>query len=235
MLNLRSTEPGVSEESSTPLSVDNVLWANTVLAAGSAIGLVVYTGKETRAVLNTSEPETKMGTLENEVNKMAKVSHSPDIALLRLMTDPVRGHVCPLSLSGRLERVQGTVVHLRLSFPHSLLFNHSNQVSVLPNKQIQLTTSLRVNLDMGKTIYARQIQNDSEIPQTIVRTSTLPEELGRVEYLLSDKTGTLTRNEMELKKLHMGTIVFGWDSMDEVTHMLQLALADGDQAGECSM
>jgi phospholipid-translocating ATPase len=74
VLNLRSTEPGVSEETSTPLSVDNVLWANTVLAAGSAIGLVVYTGKETRAVLNTSEPETKMGTLENEVNKMAKVS-----------------------------------------------------------------------------------------------------------------------------------------------------------------
>jgi phospholipid-translocating ATPase len=93
-------------------------------------------------------------------------------------------------------------------------------------------SSLRVNLDMGKTIYARQIQNDVEIPGTIVRTSTLPEELGRVEYLLSDKTGTLTRNEMELKKLHMGTIVFGWDSMDEVTHMLQLALADADQAGE---
>ena len=92
--------------------------------------------------------------------------------------------------------------------------------------------SLRVNLDMGKTIYARQIQTDTEISGTIVRTSTLPEELGRVEYLLSDKTGTLTRNEMELKKLHMGTIVFGWDSMDEVTHMIQLALADGEQAGE---
>jgi phospholipid-translocating ATPase len=72
---MRSTGPGISEETSIPLSVDNVLWANTVLAAGSAIGLVVYTGKETRAVLNTSEPETKMGTLENEVNKMAKVSY----------------------------------------------------------------------------------------------------------------------------------------------------------------
>lgn len=56
-----------------PLSVENVLWANTVLAAGSAVGSVVYTGKETRAVMNTSEPETKMGTLEKEVNKMAKV------------------------------------------------------------------------------------------------------------------------------------------------------------------
>jgi phospholipid-translocating ATPase len=80
VLTLRSTEPGVSEQSSTPLSVENVLWANTVLAAGSAIGVVVYTGKETRAVLNTSEPETKMGTLEQEVNKMAKVSsaYSPN-------------------------------------------------------------------------------------------------------------------------------------------------------------
>lgn len=57
-----------------PLGVDNVLWANTVLAAGSAVGMVVYTGRETRASMNTSEPETKVGLLDLEINKIAKVS-----------------------------------------------------------------------------------------------------------------------------------------------------------------
>jgi len=65
------------------------------------------------------------------------------------------------------------------------------------------TESLRVNLDMGKTVYAQQIMRDSEIPDTIVRTSTLPEELGRIEYLLSDKTGTLTQNGTPSPSLYL--------------------------------
>jgi hypothetical protein len=38
---------------------------------------VVYTGRETRASMNTSEPESKVGLLDIEINKMAKVSTSP--------------------------------------------------------------------------------------------------------------------------------------------------------------
>lgn len=52
-------------------------------------------------------------------------------------------------------------------------------------------TSLRVNLDMGKIVYSWVIRRDSKIPGTVVRSSTIPEQLGRISYLLTDKTGEL--------------------------------------------
>ena len=66
---LNTLPPSVS-----PLTVENVLWSNTVLAAGSAVGFVIYTGAETRAVMNTSHPGTKVGLLDLEINRLAKVS-----------------------------------------------------------------------------------------------------------------------------------------------------------------
>ncbi|PNJ19386.1 hypothetical protein CR201_G0043642, partial [Pongo abelii] len=75
---------------------------------------------------------------------------------------------------------------------------------------------LRVNLDMGKIVYSWVIRRDSKIPGTVVRSSTIPEQLGRISYLLTDKTGTLTQNEMIFKRLHLGTVAYGLDSMDEV-------------------
>ncbi|KAK4994874.1 hypothetical protein LTR28_000724, partial [Elasticomyces elasticus] len=85
--------------------------------------------------------------------------------------------------------------------------------------------SLRVNLDMGKSVYAWFIERDHSIPETVVRTSTIPEDLGRIEYLLSDKTGTLTQNEMELKKIHVGTVSYANDAMDEVSSYIRQSFA----------
>uniref|UniRef100_A0A8C1SLZ7 Phospholipid-transporting ATPase n=1 Tax=Cyprinus carpio TaxID=7962 RepID=A0A8C1SLZ7_CYPCA len=79
--------------------------------------------------------------------------------------------------------------------------------------------SLRVNLDMGKSAYSWMIMKDKSIPGTVVHTSTIPEELGR---LVSDKTGTLTQNEMVFKRLHLGTVSYGMDTMDEIqSHIIQ--------------
>lgn len=42
----------------------------------------------------------------------------------------------------------------------------------------------------------------------MARTSNLNEELGQVKYVFSDKTGTLTRNIMEFKKIAVGSEIY---------------------------
>ncbi|CAH1759543.1 11166_t:CDS:10 [Entrophospora sp. SA101] len=177
------------------LNVENTLWMNTVLASGTAIGFVIYTGKDTRAVMNTSHPETKIGLLDKEINRLSKI--------LFLVT---------LLLSFTL---------IALNNFRGLWYIYLCRFLILFSSIIPI--GLRVNLDMGKSVYAYQIMHDNEIPYTIVRTSTIPEELGRINYLLSDKTGTLTKNDMELKKLHMGTMSYSSDTMDEISSQLEIA------------
>lgn len=55
-------------------NLDNTLWMNTILASqGSVIGLVLYTGSTTRAIMNNSFPSTKVGLLDLEINRISKV------------------------------------------------------------------------------------------------------------------------------------------------------------------
>ena len=183
----------VGEQSSEPLSVENTLWTNTVVASGTVLGVVIYTGTETRAVMNTSTPSSKVGLLDLQLNHLSKILFA---------------------------------VLLTLSFTLIALTNFSGLWYVYMMRFLIIFSSiiplsLRVNLDMGKTVYALNISRDKKIPDTIVRTSNIPEELGRIEYLLTDKTGTLTKNDMELKKIHLGTMSYGIESLEEITNHLE--------------
>ncbi|BES92850.1 cation-transporting atpase [Nesidiocoris tenuis] len=158
------------------LNIENTLWANTVLASGTALGCVLYTGSETRSVMNNSQPRSKSGLLDMEINQLTKLLFCAVLALALVM-------MCLKGFSGPWYKYM---------FRFVLLFSY-----IIP-------LSLRVNLDMGKAFYSWQMQRDPEMPGCVVRCTTIPEELGRVSYLLSDKTGTLTQNLMVFKKLHLG-------------------------------
>ncbi|XP_039695270.1 putative phospholipid-transporting ATPase IIB isoform X1 [Pteropus medius] len=192
-LDIHSFEGTFTRDDSDPpvhesLSIENTLWASTVVASGTVIGVVIYTGKETRSVLNTSNPNNKVGLLDLELNQLTKALFLALVALSVVMVT-LQGFVGPW---------------YRNLFRFLLLFSY-----IIP-------ISLRVNLDMGKAAYGWMVMRDENIPGTVVRTSTIPEELGRLVYLLTDKTGTLTRNEMVFKRLHLGTVSYGTDTMDEI-------------------
>ena len=58
LLQMQTTDNEDSKEE--PLAVENALWANTVLASGNAVGVVIYTGADTRSVMNTTSPRSKV-------------------------------------------------------------------------------------------------------------------------------------------------------------------------------
>lgn len=186
-------QDGSKEVESAPLTIDNTAWANTVLASNATtLAVVVYTGPQTRSALSTSQSRSKTGLLEYEINSLTKILCALTLTL----------SVVLVALEG-FEHVEGVKWYVKI-MRFLVLFS-----TIVP-------ISLRVNLDMGKSVYSWFIQHDPEMPGAVVRTSTIPEELGRIEYLLSDKTGTLTQNEMEMKKIHVGTVSYANEAMDEV-------------------
>lgn len=178
------------------LSVEHTLWMNTVLASGTVIGVVVYTGKDTRAIMNTSAPKSKSSLIEKELSFMTFVLFLVAAAL---------------ALSLALCRVSSPLWPLYF-VRFIILFSY-----VIP-------VSLRINVDMARILFNRWIEGDLEIANTSVRSVNICEELGRIGYLLTDKTGTLTKNDMEMRKIHMGTISFETDSSaSEIRNNLMLA------------
>lgn len=157
------------------LGLDHTVWASTVLTKGTAIGLVLYTGPETRSVMNSNAARQKFGICDEELNYLSKLMFGVMVIIAFVL----------VTCTGF-----NSTSHI-LFFRHLLLLS-----SIIP-------ISLRVNLDMAKIWYCSQLQRDKKIPNTIARNSGIPEELGRVEFLLTDKTGTLTRNEMTLKRIRL--------------------------------
>lgn len=53
------------------------------------------------------------------------------------------------------------------------------------------------------------MQDPSSGDYAKARNSNLNEDLGKVEYVFSDKTGTLTSNEMQLREIAIKSLMLG--------------------------
>ena len=172
------------------LNLENTLWSSTVIASGSVVGVAIYTGKETRAALNANEASYKLGRIDNELNYYSKWIFA-GLLSLSLILALARG-----------SHPQWYIFFARFMFLLS---------AIIP-------ISLRVHMDMAKLYFSWFIERDKEIPGTVMRCTTIPEELGRIEYLFSDKTGTLTQNEMVFKKLQLQPpLMYEEENLDVLT------------------
>lgn len=88
--------------------------------------------------------------------------------------------------------------------------------------------SLYVMIEMAKVCLAKIINDDvkmffaEDLNWAQSRNGDLIEELGQVEFVFSDKTGTLTQNKMEFKKAQIDSIVYGnTTAFDEQNHVAE--------------
>jgi phospholipid-transporting ATPase len=206
--NLNSWKSNLSDhEGNKPLGMKQLLLRGCVIKNTAKVyGVVVYTGVETKIVLNSKKAPAKVS---NVLRQMNKILYS--IFILQIV-------IC-LSFGGF-----GLVWNEKVGVNHPYLNLHSNPTltAYLQNVSGFMVTystlipiSLYVALEMVKLGLAYFINNDLDMyyevddKRTNCRTSDLVEELGQVEFIFTDKTGTLTCNVMEFRRCTIGGQIYG--------------------------
>lgn len=191
------TDQGIPKQ--VPLGPDQVLLRGAQLRNTPWVyGLTVFTGHETKLMRNATAAPIKRTAVERQVNIQIVFLF---ILLLALSIGSTIGSsirqwffsssqwylVETTSLSGR---AKGFIEDI-LTF--IILYNNLIPISLIVTMEIvkfQQAQFINWDLDM---YYAK-----TDTP-AVCRTSSLVEELGQIEYVFSDKTGTLTCNEMEFQ------------------------------------
>jgi len=192
-------------EKEYPLEVKQTLLRGAMLRNTKwVIGIAVYTGHETKVMKNANQAPVKRSNVERTTNYQIVFM----FCLLLIMS--------AISAVGYGIWVRTSGDHWYLSFPENAAANTALSFItfvILYNNLIPI--SLYVSVEFVKFFQAYFINNDylmyhteSDTP-ALARTSNLNEELGQVQYIFSDKTGTLTCNKMEFKRCTIAGISYG--------------------------
>ena len=193
----------------------NTQWAN---------GVVIFTGHETKLMRNATATPIKRTDVERIINLQIIALFCVLIALAVISS---MGNVIKLKAnSGDLD-----YLHLEGTSLAKLFFQDLLTYWILFSNLVPI--SLFVTVELIKYYQAFMIGSDldmyyeeSDTP-TGVRTSSLVEELGQINYIFSDKTGTLTRNVMEFKACSIG----GRCYIEEIPEDGHAQIIDGIEIG----
>ncbi|EDL37818.1 ATPase, Class V, type 10D, isoform CRA_b [Mus musculus] len=181
------------------LSKENLLLRGcTIRNTEAVVGIVVYAGHETKAMLNNSGPRYKRSKLERRAN--TDVLWCVLLLIVMCLTGAL-GHGIWLSryenmLFFNIPEPDGRVISPVLTG----FYVFWTMIILL---QVLIPISLYVSIEIVKLGQIYFIQSDvdfynEKMDSTIqCRALNITEDLGQIQYLFSDKTGTLTENKME--------------------------------------
>ena len=87
--------------------------------------------------------------------------------------------------------------------------------------QVMIPLSLYVTIEMAKLVQIFHIHNDLHLQDPITgqkiecRALNITEELGQIQYVFSDKTGTLTENNMIFRRCTVGGIDYNHPAINK--------------------
>ncbi|CAN9106576.1 unnamed protein product [Alternaria alternata] len=212
-------------ERELPLAPDQLLLRGATLRNTPWIhGVVVFTGHETKLMRNATATPIKTTAVERLVNKQILMLV---VILIALSIISSIGDVIIQSKERdsleylRLDAFNGAKQFFRDLLTYWVLYSNLVPISLFVTIEIvkYYTGSL---IDSDLDIYYEPTDTPAKC-----RTSSLVEELGQIEYIFSDKTGTLTCNMMEFKQ----STIAGIQYADEVPEDRRATFEDGVEVG----
>ncbi|KAI8073828.1 hypothetical protein BC940DRAFT_289308 [Gongronella butleri] len=173
-------------------------------------GIVVFTGHETKLMLNSSKKPSKVSNITHITNR--NIIYLFTILVLMSIAGAIGGTVFTTSRGDQLAYLPINEQSKAQEFGYDIL-----TFLILFNSFIPI--SLMVTMEIVKFILSYLIESDLDIyyAQTdtpaVARSSSLIEELGQVKYIFSDKTGTLTCNEMQFRQCSIAGVSYA-DKVD---------------------
>lgn len=172
-------------------------------------GIAVYTGKNTKIMKNSKQVVFKMSKVLKIMNKLLyslfifQIAICVMFAVLSLNWEDKHQHDYWYIFYNNINESSKTVSVIKNFLTYFVAYSQMIPISLyVALELVKIAQGILVNYD--EEIFDFEINKAASC-----RTTDLIEELGQVEFIFSDKTGTLTQNMMILKKVYINGKIYG--------------------------